>query len=342
MSARAGATLDTGGLVDPVRLREALSLLREAGPGGITREGLRAGMGNMSPRTVDRTIALLEGQGGKIERVRSGWPAVISYVLKKGPTWDEHVSSEARLALRLAGLTLAQSGTLLWQDQLEVLERLASERMTNRDRRLFERLKQAVCVQGGVEDPVESPDILEPILRALEGQKEVEVDYQAVAAREPGLLKVVPYALTHDLFSGGAFLLVWDPGRRIPLHLRLSRIGNLRVTTRTGTFPGELMARAARYQIGGWTSAEPPFEVVARICGAHWIQAFREAPPALPEFQADANPDGHSVRIRFKANHDLGAARWLLQFGPAAEVLAPAELRTQIQALLKEAFAQYE
>ena len=101
------------------------------------------------------------------------------------------------------------------------------------------------------------------------------------------------------------------------------------------------MAQAARYQIGGWTSAEPPFEVEARIRGAHWIQAFKEAPPALPDFQADAAPDDQSVRVRFKANHEYGAARWLLQFGPAAEVLAPAELRAKVQAQLNEAAAQY-
>lgn len=342
MSPRITSTIDTGGLVGSSRLKEALRLLREAGPLGITRESLRLGMGDVSLRTVDRAITLLESQGAKIERVRKGWPLVMSFILNKGPSWDEHISIEVRLALRLAGLSLAQSGTLLWQDKLEVLERLASEHMSNRDRRLFDNLKKAVCVQGGVEDPIEAPDILEPILRALEGRKEIELDYQAVAAREPGLLKVVPFALTHDLFSGGAFLLVWDPQRCLPLHLRLSRIGQVRVTTRVGTYPGALMAQAARYQIGGWTSAEPPFEVVARICGAHWIQAFKEAPPALPEFQADAAKDGESVEVRFKANHAYGAVRWLMQFGPAAEVVAPAELRAHVAARLREAVAKYE
>ena len=342
MSSRTTSTIKTGGLVEDHRLREALRLLREAGPNGITRESLRLGMGDVSLRTVDRTIALLESGGAKIERVRKGWPSVMSFVLKKGPSWDEHISSEARLALRLAGLSLAQSGTLLWQEKLETLERIASERMSNRDRRLFENLKKAVYVQGGVDDPIESPDILEPILKALDGRKEVEVDYQAVAAKEPGILKVVPYALTHDLFSGGAFLLVWDPVRKIPLHLRLSRIEHVRVTTRLGVSPADLMDQAARYQIGGWTSAEPPFEVEARIRGDHWIRAFKEAPPALPDFQADAAKDGESMLVRFKANHEYGATRWLMQFGPAAEVIAPAALRAKVSVQLKEAAAQYE
>jgi len=342
MSPRADGGIATQGLVDSERLRETLTLLREAGSEGISREKLRVKLGGVSLRTVDRAIGLLEAQSARLERLRRGSPPVMFFVLKKGPTWDEHVSSEARLALRVAGLSLAQSGTLLWQEQLEALEAFASKRMSSRDRRLFDRLKEAIHVQGGVEDPVESPDILEPILKALDGRKELEVEYQSAAAKAPSIHTVVPFALTHDLFSGGTFLLVWEAQRHLPLHLRLNRIASARVTARVGGFPEEVMARAARYQIGGWTSGEEPFSVVARIKGAHWIQAFREAPPALPEFRADATEDGLAVRVVFKATHDYGATRWLLQFGAAAEVLEPARLRREVLAQLRLAAAQYE
>jgi len=342
MSARTSPAIRTQGLVDSDRLRDSLRLIREAGADGITREDLRARMGDVSLRTVDRAILLLEAQGARLERLRKGWPSRLFFVLKKGPSWDEHVSTEARLALRVAGLSLAQSGTLLWQDKLDTLERLASEHMSNRDRKLFDNLKKAIHVQGGVEDPIESQDILEPLLRALEGPKEIEIEYQAATARQPGTRTVVPFALTHDLFSGGAFLLVWEPRRRIPLHLRLSRIGSVKVTGRIGVCPEAAMLQAARYQIGGWTSAEPPFQVQARITGAHWTQSFKEAPPALPDFDAEPAKDGSTVMVRFKANHENGAARWLMQFGAAAEVLAPEHLRSLVHAQLKAAAAQYE
>ncbi len=164
MSARIAPAVQSNGLVDSDRLREALRLIREAGARGITRDELCSGMGDVSLRTVDRAVHLLEEQGARIERSRKGWPSVIFFILRKGPTWDEYISSETRLALRLAGLSLAQTGTLLWQDKLEVLENLASERMSSRDRKVFESLKKAIHVQGGVEDPIESPDILEPLL----------------------------------------------------------------------------------------------------------------------------------------------------------------------------------
>ena len=343
MSPRTAPAIRTEGLVDKDHLRDALVIMREALPRGITRKELatRLGRDGVSLRTVDRLVGLLEAQGAKLDRERSGQPPLLHFLLRKGPTWDEHVSTEARMALRLASLTLAQSGTMLWQDKLEVLEELASQRMSSRDRRLFDRLKQAIRVQGGVDDPIETPDILEPVLRALEGRRILEVEYQAAAARQPGPLKVVPYALTHDLFSGGAFLLAWDPAREMPLHLRLNRISSASVGSRIGSCPEAVMARAAQFQIGGWTSAQPPFRVEAIIRGTHWVQAIKEAPPALPEFQADPVEDGAAVRVAFKASHDLGALRWLMQFGAAAEVLSPERFRTELRDQFSRAASQY-
>jgi predicted DNA-binding transcriptional regulator YafY len=340
MTTRSTATIRTEGLVGQEKLKQALGLLREGLPRGLTRLELagRLGPGGVSLRTVDRVLRLLEAQGGQIDRERSG--ATLRFVLREGPAWDEHVSPEARLALRVANLSLAQSGTLLWQDKLEALERLATDHMSSRDRRLFDTLQRCVQIQGGVEDPVEAPDILEPILRALERGREIQVDYADAGAGMARKRRFVPYALTHDLFSGAAFLAVWDPGDQKPKHLRLSRIECVRVSPRPGVVSRpEVMARAARYQIGGWICGEEPFEVRVRVQGLHWIQSFQEAPPALPDFQADR--DGDSVLVRFKANHPNGASRWILQFGEQAQALAPAWLVRDLAAQFRRAAAHY-
>lgn len=332
----------TDGLVDAERLRQTLSILREAGIRGVTKLQLARKLGNVSPRTVDRAVHLLEEQGARIGKGRAGKPAVIHFTLEKGPSWDQHVSTEARLALRLAALSLSQGGAQLWEDKLQTLGELASANMSTRDHQIFDQLQKAIRIQGGVEDPVESPEALEPILRALESSKELEVDYQSAGSKKTSTLIVMPYALTHDLFSGGAFLLVWDPKRKLPLHLRLARIARAKVLTRTSLIPEPaLMEQAAKHQIGGWTSAEAPFTVKARIEGTHWIQALKEAPPALPSFQALLAKDGASAEVSFKANHVAGASRWLLQFGEAAEVLEPEGLRKDIAQRLGAAAAKY-
>jgi len=336
------AEIRTDGLVDAERLRKTLALLREAGPRGITKAQFAKKLGGVSTRTVDRALGLLEEQGARLERSREGRPAVLHFRILKGPTWDEHVTGDARMALRLAALTLAQSGTLLWQDKLEMLEGLASAHMSTRDRALFEALSKAVRVQGGVEDPIEGPDVLEPILRALQEERELEVDYQSAGAKRATPHRVVPYALTHDLYSGGAFLLVWDPKRHKPIHLRLNRIGRVKVGVKALVPDPALMERTAHFQIGGWTSEEAPFEVVLRIEGAHWVQAFKEAPPALPEFSGRIAKDGQSMEARFKATHSYGASRWILQLGEAAEVLEPAWLRKEITERIEKALRAYK
>lgn len=335
-------TIRTEGLVDKERLRATLQLIRNAGERGITKTQLSKKLGDVSSRTVDRAIMLLEAQGARIDKPRRGAPAVIHFTLAKGPTWDEHVSADTRLALRLAALSLSQGGTALWQDKLEALERLASERMSNKDREVFQQLSSAVKIQGGVDDPIESQDALEPILKALQGPKGLEVDYQAPGARKPARHEVVPYALTHDLFSGGTFLLAWEPSKKRAIHLRLSRIAKAKPLRAASIPDPSLLERAATYQIGGWTTTEEPFVVKVRVDGEPWVLALKEAPPVLPDFSCTPAKDGASATVSFKANHANGALRWVLQFGEAAEVLEPKALRQEMKQRLQAAAKRYK
>ncbi len=335
-------TIDTQGLVDRDRLKDAVLALRECGEKGISRTQLQERLGGVSLRTIDRSIQLLEEQGANIQRVREGRNSMLRYILVKGPKWDEHVSPEARLALRLATLSLSQSATGLMDDQLKAIEELVSEHMSEKDRRLFDTLQKSVQMHGGVDDPIEPGNILEPILRAIEGGRELEIEYSA-PEKKPESRTVVPHCITLDIFSGGSFLAAWDPKDGRPKHFRLSRIDKAKVSTRHG-FISDLatMQRAARYQIGGWISAEEPFEVQLRIKGPHWLEAFREAPPALPEFTATPDAESQTVEVRFKANHLNGAARWILQFGDCVNVQGPKRLRDHIHCQLRGATKQYE
>mgnify|MGYP001197261180 CR=1 FL=1 len=352
--------------VDEKAVRMILAELREAGSKGVLKSGLRQVLSRAAeeedharlPRTeedrkkwakaldkkVERCLRSLEADGAKIERVKAETGRLARFALKKGPTWDEHVSAEARLALKLAAMTLSHTGTRLWHEKLAVIEQFSERHMSHRDHLLFEHLDKVVKVFGGVEDPVVASleEILEPILKGIEAYRMLAVDYQPAGAARSFTLEVVPYALTHDLFSGGAYLLVWDPRARLPKQLRLNRISSVKILKQMGIVSQpEKMQHALDYQIGAWACGDPPFEVVARIWGAAWVQSLLDAPPDLPGFESTIEKGRKSILVRFEANKEQGPVRWLLQFGCCAEVLEPKALRDRMREELRATLKVY-
>lgn len=340
--------------IDAGSVRLILSALREAGPGGALKSSLRGILQQAAeeadhaalPRTeeeqqrwskaldkkVERCLRSLTDDGAQIKRIKAPTGRQACFALSKGPKWDEHVTGEARLALKLAALTLSHSGTDLWQEKLEIIEELASKHMSNRDRILFDQLEKAVKVYGGVEDPVTpGEEILEELLKAISTRRMVDLEYQKPGTSQGSRVTLAPHALTHDLFSGGAYLLAWDPRTGSPKQYRLNRISSIKVLREPGviTHPDK-MQRALDYQIGAWACGDAPFEVVARISGAGWISSLQEAPPTLREFESTPERGGKSLLVRFKANKAEGPIRWLLQFGSCAELLEPKSLRDRI------------
>ncbi len=362
---RAQAEDPTPVSIDSGSVRLVLAALREAGPGGALKGTLRTTLERAAeeldhaslPRTeaerqrwskaldkkVERCLRSLVEDGAKIERTKAPTGRLACFVLRKGPKWDENVTGEARLALKLATLTLSHSGTDLWQEKLELIEELASKHMSNRDRILFSQLEKAVKVYGGVEDPIiTGEDILENLLKAISSLRMVALEYQKPGTTHGTIVNVAPHALTHDLFSGGAYLLAWDPKAGSPKQYRLNRISSVKVIREPCviTHP-EKMQRAVDYQVGAWACGEPPFEVVARITGAGWISSLQEAPPALRDFESTPEKGGKSLIVRFKANKAEGPIRWLLQFGSCAEVLEPKALRNRVREELMAALKAY-
>ena len=179
----------TQGLVAENRLRDAVRLLREAGARGLTRKQLMAKLGDVSPRTVERTLGLLEQQGAEIKREWAGSPPLAHFSLTQGPTWDDHVTPESRLALHLATLALSQSGTLLWKDKLKTIEDLIAGQMSPKDHHLFSTLVGAVRLQG-LDDPIEASNVLEPVLKALAAHTWLELEYSSVRNQASQTLQV--------------------------------------------------------------------------------------------------------------------------------------------------------
>ena len=336
---------DGGHLVKPERLQVVLEAIRDAGERGITKEGLIRKLGGVASRTVDRAVQLLEEQGARFGKAREGRPAIIHFTLEKAPDWDSRITPHARMALEVALMALEGTATELWFDQLEGLRTLADSHLSTRDRDLFRALQEHVCVRGGADDQQAlDTKMLTQVLLALghtDGPRELELTYKAASTGRTSARTVVPFTLTHDVFSGGAFLLAWDPAKQEPRHFRLARIEEAKALTRRGLIPDKHPLEQAReLQIGGWFSLAKPMQIQVRVSGTNWPQALLDAPPALPGV-AVRKEKGGTVLLSFQATELSGPTRFVLQFGADAEVIEPKALRTHLAATLKAMAAKY-
>ena len=336
---------DGGHLVKPERLQVVLEAIRDAGEKGITKAGLARKLGEVAMRTVDRAIQLLEEQGARFGKLREGRPALIHFTLEKGPDWDSRITPHARMALEVALMALEGTATELWHDQLEGLRVLADSHLSNRDRELFKALQEHVSLRGGADDQQAlDTKMLTQVLLALghsEGPRELELTYAAASTGRTSVRTVVPFTLTHDVFSGGAFLLAWDPAKQEPRHFRLARIEEAKALTRRGLIPDKIpMEQARDLQIGGWFSPAAPFRVSLRVGGSNWPQALQDAPPALPGVTVRKEKGG-TVLLSFLATDLQGPTRYILQLGADAEALKPKALRDHLAKTLKAMAAKY-
>jgi predicted DNA-binding transcriptional regulator YafY len=336
---------DGGHLVKPERLQIVLEAIRDAGERGITKAGLARKLGGVAMRTVDRAVQLLEEQGARFGKAREGRPALIHFTLEKAPDWDSRITPHARMALEVALMALEGTATELWFDQLEGLRSLADSHLSTRDRNLFRALQEHVCVRGGADDQQAlDTKMLTQVLLALghpDGPRELELTYKAASTGRTSARSVVPFTLTHDVFSGGAFLLAWDPAKQEPRHFRLARIEEAKALPKRGLIPDKRPLEQARdLQIGGWFCPAEPFRVSLRVGGTNWPQALLDAPPALPGITVRKEKGG-TVLLSFQATELSGPTRFILQFGADAEVIEPKRLRDHLIRTLKTMIAGY-
>ncbi len=335
---------ETKKLVSLERQKSALKAFREAGEKGLTRKKLGTALGSKSLRTPDRTLEVLRDAGAKFEEKSDPKTREKVFVMTKGPKWDETISKETRMALRVAAMALGHGGNATLEKQLEALEQIADKSLTDKDRKFFERLRVNIRVTGGVAEKAADGQlaILEKIFNAFAAEipRQMEVEYTKAGATSPRIIVFSPYCLTQDLISGGTFILGEEVAKREIKQLRVSRIKSLKVLDRPVIHLRlSELERAAKHQIGGWAKIDAPFEVKLRVKGASWIQAMEEARPDFPEFTIDRK-SGFAIAT-FQANAPEGLIRWILQMGPFAEVLEPGFLRSEVAKAVEEMAGLY-
>lgn len=165
---------------------------------------------------------------------------------------------------------------------------------------------------------------LDALRRAVRRGRVVEFAYHRPNDVDAGVRVVRPYAI---LFSRGSWYLAgWCERADAQRLFRVDRIGEVTITDREHAIPPDFNADALLVDGRAW-SGGPAGSMKVRYSAAiaRWI-AERDGQPV--------EPDGSAIREHPLADREW-AIRHVLQYGPDAQVLEPADLREEIVARLE-------
>lgn len=232
---------------------------------------------------------------------------------------------EAR-ALALAASVVGNLGGI--RDTLRgVLNKILAHLSTH-DREQIESFARRVAIDKG-DNP--QPSVL--LRRAIEGQKQIEIDYYSASSDQKKRYHLSPVALMSH--SGLDYLVALDDAQEHQEKLfRLDRMQNVVVTEHAATLPQPIDLEKFRteklYQGPDTTGVLVRFSasVAAQVKERFVDSDLREL------------SDG-SVTVRLQTSSPTLLARWVLPFGTAAEVLEPIEQRQAMVEFCRAALNVY-
>jgi predicted DNA-binding transcriptional regulator YafY len=140
--------------------------------------------------------------------------------------------------------------------------------------------------------------------------------------------RVDPYSLAH--VDGTWYVLGHDRDRGALRNFRLERISDLTITAR-------VFQRPARVRFGDASLEERPLEVRVRVApeAARWVV---ESPSY---FQVAERETAAGLELTLRVRHLDEIFNWVLSWGTALQVLAPAALRDRVRAEARALADQY-
>jgi predicted DNA-binding transcriptional regulator YafY len=275
----------------------------------------------VSERTIYRDLADLQSRGIPITLDEEGYRLVDGATMK-----PLSLTADERATL----LLMFENPSLLRQERFAArLEVLRSKLETVSPRGALEASYRLTGPDRSGTVPAGTVTALE---RAIASEQTVEIDYSSLSSGARSWRTLDPWALLHR--SEAWYLLGRCHRSGEARHFRLDRIEGVREVS--GTF-----ARPADLDLAGW------FEHswgVFRGGDRHQIVVHfdRSVAPLIAAARHHENeekselPDG-GVEYRVELSHLDEFARWLIGFGRAARVLAPAALITRIEQIAFDA-----
>jgi predicted DNA-binding transcriptional regulator YafY len=309
-----GARFEKGDRV--VRL---LSLLThfQGSPGGLTTAELARRLG-VSQRSIQRDVRALESEL-KVPFFQDGkrWRVIPEY-------WLKPIAFSVQEAF---GLLLSLRLMVRYADKADAFTASAFEKLASV---LPEPIRQPVMdstyrLRMKVHNETYSR-VLGLLIGAWMQQRQVQITYPL---RGPQARTVWPLWLEPSAVGHSCYLLAWDPRARGPRVFKVERISA--AIQLESTFEPPRSFSVAEHLAGAWGiwGSSEPVEIVLLFQGsvAERVQETVWHPTQVSDKLADGR-----LRLKVTVGSWMELRSWVLGWGEACEVVAPAQLRASIAA----------
>lgn len=167
--------------------------------------------------------------------------------------------------------------------------------------------------------------VFNPLSAAVLKQQVVEFAYKKPGSTSTSARRVRPYHLAHR--ENLWYLIAFDEGRHALRTFAVPRITALQITKTTFEKPADFSPEKFFASALGVLGGEGDHRVIIRFSSAV-ADRVREREWHESQEMRELADGGLELRLRLGALAEV--SRWVLGWGDAAEVLAPAELRAQI------------
>jgi predicted DNA-binding transcriptional regulator YafY len=215
----------------------------------------------------------------------------------------------------------------------EKLEQALNPRM----RTFLSTLPQVITAKAGPRTPAPSErlvDITRRLFDAVRDRRVVEMKYFSASSNRSKGYGVQPYQLA--LAQGGVYLVGWVPQYEAFRTFATERIERLTVREETFARTRALPATLFGSSLGVFSGEPEPVTVEFEARAALFVRGRTWHASQV----TDELPEGR-LRLTLCVTHDWALRSWVLGFGSAARVTAPAALAAAIAEECREMLARY-
>lgn len=315
------------------RLLGLVALLRQHGRLSAAELARRL---EVTPRTVMRDMDALSAAGVPVyaERGRAG-----GYQLLPGyrPDVEDLDPDEAR-ALFVAGGAATADALGLGESFARALRKLSSALPAQHAQHVGHALDRVVIDPGGWGGITSNPEALGPVMRAVQDDRRLRIDYRALSSGHGGRRTVDPWGV---VLAGTTWYLI-AAHRGTPHTYRVSRIESIEVLPDAARRPANVDLPGTWREIRQRWSERPAEQIVLRVARERAELTERSLRMVLagPVETADAG-DEH-VTLRARVTTLRGVVGMLLGFGNWVQAIDPPALRELMVEVADEARAVYD